>query len=201
MKRKFLLPVAFIIISANVLQAQIEKRDWLLGGTFGFSTTSNGSSPAYSNANITPHIGYALSNNAVVGLNLSLNYIQNNSNNNNFDLSTNLFYKKFFPSGQKFGVYARVNAGLGWSENTYTLLDSAGSNVKKNFTITNYIIGAAPGIYYKIAPGILLDADCGGIVYYYSKESGGHVSNFSINFFSSFIFGIEFILGKKRDSN
>jgi len=86
MKKKILLSLAIIISFAFSLKAQVDKGDWLLGGTLGINTSNAGSSTNYSNSNITPHMGYAIGNKTVLGLSLGVNFSESSSQNKNFTL-------------------------------------------------------------------------------------------------------------------
>ncbi|MBS1598210.1 MAG: hypothetical protein JST75_08290 [Bacteroidetes bacterium] len=79
MKRKILLAIAVSIFLIEGLNAQIEKKDWLLGGSLGININNgnngnNGNSN--SNTSIAPHIAYALGRNSVIGLNFNFAIIK-----------------------------------------------------------------------------------------------------------------------------
>jgi hypothetical protein len=204
MKSKMLLSLTIVIFSSiAVLQAQIEKKDWLLGGSLGFNTSnpnSGSSNYSTSNANFAPHIGYAIGHNSVIGLNIGFNYSNTSSQYKSVSFSTNAFYKKFISLKEKFGIYYQINAGIGWSQVSYPISDSTG-NVTSKITYPSHAYNASitPGVYYAVSPKILLNADCGGLGYNYSDNGDGYgTSNFAFNFLSSFTFGVDFILGRKK---
>ena len=184
MKSKMLLSFAIIIFSTFALQAQIEKKDWLLGGTLGFNTSnSNSSNNSNSNTNFAPHIGYAVGKNSVIGLNAEINYSQSAQESKNFSFSTNAFYKKFFQVKGKFGTYLQFNGGVGWNASSFLLFDSAGTSSKQTSSNHFYSASIVPGVYYQVSPGILLNADCGGLSYSYTTSPDGYwYSNFVIKF-------------------
>ncbi|HLK27226.1 MAG TPA: outer membrane beta-barrel protein [Puia sp.] len=199
MQKKNLLFGAIILFSSLVANAQIEKKDWLLGGSFGYNSTNFNSGSANSNANIVPHIGYAIGNNSVVGLNFSVSFYQNESENKSFSWYTYAYYKKFFPIKQKFGAYLQLNAGIGWNKYSSYIYDSLGTGTKITSNYHAYLVSVVPGVYYHVTPGILLNADCGGISYNYTKgQYDSWNSSFVFNFLSSFTFGVDFILGRKK---
>ncbi|HSZ86489.1 MAG TPA: hypothetical protein VK787_10685, partial [Puia sp.] len=156
----------------------------------------NGSST--SNANIAPHIAYALGKSSTIGLNLGYSYSDNSSDYKSSSFTSNIFYKKYFPCKEKFGIYIEVIAGIAFSKNSYTVVDSTGSYTKSSSTTHIYNAGAIPGVYYLISRKILLTADCGGLSYYYDDYGAGYSANsWSFNFLNNFTFGVDFILGKK----
>jgi len=206
MKKKiYLIWGAAIFLSLNT-HAQIEKSNWLLGGTLGFSSYNSGSNnmlvlgtnSSSSNTSLAPHIAYAIGNNSVIGLNLGYNYTYSTNQTNSTSFSSSIFYKKYISCQGKFGMYLQVNGGITFYKYTYLTVDSSGSQVKTGSTTRAYYAGIIPGVYYLVGKKILLEADCGGLSYvYYDYGPEDWSSDFSINFLSNFTFGIEFILGKK----
>src|ERR1700722_18524391 len=156
MKKKIYLSIAVIICLSFSSYAQIEKGDWLLGGTLGVNNTTNSpNGGSTSNASIAPHIEYALGKNSVLGLNLGYSYSNNSGNNKIASFTSNIFYKKYFPCKEKFGIYIEVIAGIAFSKNSYTVVDSTGSYTKSYSTTHSYNVGAIPGVYYLVSKRIL----------------------------------------------
>jgi hypothetical protein len=199
MKKKIYLFIAVIICLSFSSYAQIEKGDWLLGGTLGVNNSSNSpNGTSTSNANIAPHIAYAVGKNSTIGLNLGYSYSDNSGNYKLSSFASNIFYKKYFPCKEKFGIYLQLNTGIALSKNSYTVIDSAGSYTKSNSTTHSYNVGAIPGIYYLVSKRVLLTADCGGLSYFYDDYGAGYSANsWSFNFLTNFTFGVDFVLGKK----
>jgi hypothetical protein len=199
MQKKNLLFSAFILFFSVIANAQIEKKDWLLGGSFGYNSSNYNAGPSSSNANILPHIGYAIGKNSVMGLSLSISNYTSESDYKIFNLSINAYYKKFFPIKEKFGAYLQVNAGIGWTKNSNYIYDSLGIYTKLTNNAHSYFGSAVPGVYYSVTPRILLNADCGGLVYNYTTQDVNNWSSgFAFNFLSNFTFGVDFILGRKK---
>ena len=201
MKEKFLLISSLVLFASLEIQAQVQKGDWLLGGSIGINA-GNSSSMGYStsNVNILPHIGLAIGKNSVLGLNFGIIYYNSSSGGfSTLTFATNLFYKKYYVLKNKLGWYLEPGGGAGWSENRQTAIDSTGAIFKIKNTTRYYIFGIVPGIYYQISPGILLNVDCGGISYSYSNLGSGYSStNFYFNFLNSFTFGLDFALSKNK---
>jgi len=200
MKKKILLLLAIIVSSVFSLKAQVDKGDWLLGGAFGFNSANlNANSYTSSNANFTPDIGVAIGKNSVIGLGFGLNYSSNSEQESSLDFSSDLFYKKYFVVKNKLGYYLQLHGGILLATSKFTSADSSGGIVKTNYKSDNYSFGITPGIYYEVAPRLLLTADVGGLGYTYSNNgSSSRSSNFNMSFLISFTFGIDFILGKKQ---
>ena len=197
MKKKLLLAIAISIFLCGSVSAQIEKRDWLLGGTAGVGNSTLYSS---SNAYIAPHIGYAVGNNSVVGLKLQFNYSTqkyvSDIKMRDLMLNSTFFYKKYFVIKNKVGWYSELYAGGGITFDKVKY-DSTGFFTKnQNWNLS---AGFIPGIYYQATPFLLVTADFGGVNYTYTNNFGVDGSGISINFLSSFTFGVDFILRKHKN--
>ena len=196
MKRKILFAITLAVFLTATTNAQIEKKDWLLGGTIGLNTASANST---SNVNLAPHIGYALGNNSVIGMNLSFNYSTANyvaEKQHNLGLNSTVFFRKYFTIKENFGWYSGFYAGGGFSFDKQIEADSTHTTTKnQNWNLRG---GFIPGIYYKATQYLLVTVDFGGIGYMYSNGYGRDGSSVTLNFLSSFTFGVDFILGKHK---
>lgn len=204
MKNEILLSITVMFCFTTALQAQIEKNDWLLGGTFGFNTANSGPNTIYSNytsnANIAPHIGYAIGKNSVLGINLAATRFRSSNDFDAFSLTTNALYRKYFPLKNKFGAYLQLSGGIGWSKTKQIFLDTTGNLKSSTYSNRSYSAGVVPGLYYKVNPWLLLNADCGGLDYSYTDLGNKNWnSNLSFNFLSNFTFGVDFILGRNKN--
>lgn len=204
MKLKTLLTFSTLFLSCCALNAQIEKGNVLLGGSFNYGSTSNSGYNTNSNAGISPRISYAIGKNSVIGLSGNFNYGVNKSATNDDKQITSgygasLFWRKYMPIQNKLGWYAEVNGGVtGW-KNEYK-----GNNTSSN-TATSYSIGALPGLFFQAMPKLLVNVNVGGVnfnrsINKNSSSTTSRYSSFNVNFLSSFTFGVEFILGKKSQS-
>src|SRR5271154_3680500 len=136
MKKKIYLSAIFAIFLFSTTLAQIEKNDWLLGGTLGLNTSNNSSNSvpignSSSNANIAPHVAYALGKNSVIGLDLGYSYYDNSGNYKSSSYSLNIFYKKYLPFNERFGIYFQFEGGIISDKLTQTI-DSAGIPIKSS---------------------------------------------------------------------
>ena len=196
MKSKILLLIGISICLTLASEAQFQKGDWLLGGTLGFNAAnSSPGSKTSSNTNIAPHIGLSIGKHAVIGFDFSFSYSSGSSSLSNLFFSSYVFYRRYFVLKNKLGWYLQFNGGVGWSKDEYNVYDSAGNTSKTISRSQIYNLGITPGLYYQVAPRILLNADVGQLAYYYSNDGGGYSSsNLSFNFFNSYTFGVDFIL-------
>lgn len=203
MKNKILLSLAIIVSSFYSLKAQIDKGDWLLGGSFGFNSTNayvnNSNSYTNSNGNFEPNVGVAIGKNSLIGLGFGLSYSTNSSHQSSLGFSSDLFYKKYFVIRNKMGCYLQLQGGILLETSKYTVIDSSGSSLKSNYKSYFYTAGITPGIYYEVAPRILLTANVGGLGYEYSNNGSGSWSSYlNVSFLNNFTFGVDFIIGKKQ---
>ena len=202
MQKKVLLVVAIVVCSL-VSRAQVDKGDWLLGGSFGVNFGSNNNSSSgnlsSSNSNLTPELGVALAKNSIIGIRGSLSYSTNKNSLGGKQTSTSYsagaFWRKLFSLNEKVGWYSDLEAG-------YTYGKTKNTNYANYDTRNNGLFAAlAPGIYYKPSKKIFLNAEIGGITYNHSKSevigfSDTKSSNLNVNLLSYFTFGVSFILGK-----
>lgn len=207
---KFITTLLFAISLTLTLSsnAQIEKKDVLIGGSFGFSTNNSGQyqTTNNSNANINPRIGYAIGNNSVLFANLGFSTFRekneiSGSNTQSNGFNAGLAWKRFIPVTEKFGAYGNLNGSF---SRLYSRYEYGGTtpNVLKQ-TSTGFSAGLVPGIYYQAMHWLFLSVDAGGLYYnrYESKSSGNpvsHSSGFSVNFLNVYTFGVDFILHKKK---
>ncbi|HEY9363906.1 MAG TPA: outer membrane beta-barrel protein [Chitinophagaceae bacterium] len=204
MRKLFILTVVANILLISTAFSQIEKGNWLVGGTFGYGNNSS-SGGNNSNANITPNIGYAIGHNSVISTNLGFSSnVSESEVNNDYKTSTKglsigISWKKFHSFKENFGWYTDLTGGLSWSKNNYTTPSSESES-----TNNGYFAGINPGIYFLPTTTLMLNANVGGLNYYYSKtknagQPSSHNSSINVNLLNYFSFGINFILGNKSD--
>jgi hypothetical protein len=205
MKKENLLLTAsmfFIIATAN---AQVQKGDWLPGGSLGFgngsSSNNNGGSSTGSNSNINPGLGWAVADNSVIGIRGGFNYGISKPGNSSdktktAHFSAGAFWKKYFAISQKVGWYTDLSGSYNGGSTKYEY--NLGN---QKTTSKGWGVSLAPGIYFIPSKKILLNADFGGIKYSHAKntdQAGNYIkySNFGVNFLNYFSFGIDFIISK-----
>lgn len=206
MKRRHLLFTAIALAITSASTAQIKPGDVLLGASLGTgynSSSSTGSAgSSSSNANLSPRIGFGVGNNSVLGARLGVGYHRTKTDgiddkSTNWGLSAAIYWRKFMPVAKQLGWYLEPAVGVSSNKSQQTY-----SGGKSKSTTTSYIAAVVPGIYYQALPKLLINADFGGVSYYYSrsKNTAGTVSKnngISLNLMNQFTFGVDFILGKK----
>jgi hypothetical protein len=193
MKKHFYLLLFFFAI-VLCSQAQIKKGDILLGGNFGFSTSSsNPSNGKQSNFNVSPHIGKAVQDNLVVGINLI--YGHNSSSNMSYTskgdfYGAGIFVRKYKYLGSGFSVF--MEGGLGGTYNKQDNINPTGytSNKTKTYSINAHF---DPGVAYAISKRVQVETGFQDLVtanYSHSKNTDydistpGNSSNYSSDSFS-----------------
>ncbi len=206
MQKKVLLAIA-IVACGLASHAQVQKGDWLLGGSFSYSTNSN-TSPGISgnttntssNSNFNPGFGLAVGKNSVIGLRGSFGYTPGNNGQGvkqfNINYLAGGFWKKYFPINEKVGWFTDFEAAYSFYENKSTNATDPTQNYK--YTDKGFSVLVSPGIYYKAASKILLDAGFGNISYNYTSPGGGSgQNNFKLNLLNYYTFGISFLISSR----
>jgi hypothetical protein len=215
MQKKLLL-ILMLAGPALVSHAQVEKNDWLLGGSFSFGTNSNNSNNGSnsssftgSNSNLNPDLGWAVGKNSVIGLrggiSVSTNKDASGSKQTYDSYLAGAFWRKFFPINDKVGWYGDLSAAYSLSKNKNTYSEPSPTLTTSS---KGYRAGLSPGIYYKPGKKIFLNAGFGGLTYSYYKNNSDDIipansfssksSNFGINLLNYFSFGVSFILNKEH---
>jgi len=206
MQKKLLLVLA-IVASALVSRAQVEKGNWLLGGSFSFGTNSNtntGGTATGSNSNLNPELGWAVAKNSVIGFRGGFSTSTSKDNTANKQTSTNysagLFWKKFFPINEKVGWYGDLSSGYTHGQNKYVY--SAATTQK--YSASGFYASISPGVYYKPSKKVFLNAGFGGLSYNHAKSDAGSLSGntktstFNLNLLNYFAFGVSFVISKEH---
>lgn len=198
MKKQILL-CSILFSCFFAAQAQIQKGDVLIGGTFGYNSNSNGNEN--SNVYIDPAVGYAVGKNSVMSLKGGYSFSKNkgdiySSNSNGYNVG--LSWKKFFSIKERVGWFTDVYGLYTYQKSKTEYQTGITSSTSKGFEV-----GAKPGIYFLPTSSLLLTADVGGISYSQSKYEStvgndGKSKNFNVNLLNSFTLGIHFIINKGR---
>jgi hypothetical protein len=204
MQKKILLACA-LAFSALASQAQVQKGDWLFGGSFGYGNSSNNNGSATttgSNSNISPELGWGIGKNSVLGIRGSAGISASKDDGGNKLTYTSYmvgaFWRKFIPINETAGWFTDLSAGYSYSRNKYKYVVPTNSADSRN---KGFSAAFSPGLYYMPSKKVQLTARAGGLTYNYSKYSydaggGSRNSNFSVTLFTYFGFGIDFIIGK-----
>ncbi|HLX90899.1 MAG TPA: hypothetical protein VKR32_04420 [Puia sp.] len=208
MKKKFYVATSGLFLLAATSSAQVEKKQWLLGGDFAVANGSTSSQNAVSfptgisnstsNTGLAPHVGYAIGKNSVVGLNLDFMYTDNFQDRTSSFL-VNPFYRRFFPFSGRLGIYGDLSAGYGFLQLSYLIYDSAGSATRTHNHYHEFDASLVPGIYYLVGRQFLARVACASILYNYFRYSGEETTtSLSINIFQSFTVGFDIMLGGRK---
>ncbi len=199
MKKSLLFAFAGVIaLSAG---AQIEKKDVLLGGSFGIgNSTGTNQSSSSSNSNIQPYVQFAYKKNRTIGFGLDFTFLSNQSNEGEnkqeyFALAPNIGFNQFHPIKGNFGWVLQEYAGASFHSNT----SKNGSETTK-IKGTSVFAGITPGLYYVVGErkNWLLQANVGNLGGSYYKQSNADYSTWSFhtNLFQSYRFGFAYIFKK-----
>jgi hypothetical protein len=224
MKSKILLTIVILFCIAFTSNAQINKGNILLGGSFNFGSTKN-IQPYYNNdykyksifANI--QIGKVVKENTIAGLIFSYSYSgqhptnfpDSNFNKNN-QYSAGVFYRRYKKLLNNFYFFGEVDGMYIYSQNSQGYLQDGSDKVK---VISNGgSVSFVPGISYGICKSLQVELSMPNIIslsYLSSKinyttpptvnvnTKGNNFSfnaNLNSNFLSNFGIGFKFLLGK-----
>src|SRR5689334_15105068 len=124
MKRKTLLALVILIVSATASKAQIQKGDVLLGATLGAGYNNNNTHSSIANASIAPRIGLAIGNNSVLGLQTTFGYQRTKPGDNsnswesiNTNIGAGVYWRKFMPIKDKIGWYLEPSVAFTYGKN------------------------------------------------------------------------------------
>jgi hypothetical protein len=129
-------------------------------------------------------------------LNLGVDYTKTALPSSNLSFSRYLFYKKYLPIKNRFGMYLLGEAGITWYQDKVDSYDNLGNKISTVYNGLTYGLALKPGFFYQVSPGILLSVDAGLLSYSYSNEgSGNWTSNLQFGLMNNFAFGVDFVLG------
>jgi hypothetical protein len=162
-----------LILSTSMAKAQFKKNDFLLGGQVSYnynsSSTNNPSAlyPIYdekaNSGNITISLGKAVSENTVIGIELS--YLPSSVTNyqsagpaplkfKNNGYAVGVFYRKYKNLGKEFYLFGEGLASYGWSDQSGT--DSTGLK-RLSGSSWNAGLELFPGIAYRVSKHFFLE--------------------------------------------
>ena len=199
MKKSLLLTVLSFLGFASF--AQIEKKNLLLGGSFGIgSNTSTQQFSSSSNSNIQPYIQFAYNKNRTIGFGLDFSFYSNKSNEGEnkqeyFGLAPHVSISQFHPIKGNFGWMLQEYAGASFQSSASR---NGTDTVKTNGTAV--FAGITPGLYYAVGErkNWLLQVNVGNLGGSYYKQSNADYStwSFNTNLFQSYRFGFAYIFRK-----
>lgn len=224
--------MAMVVAGASAY-AQIGQGSLMLGGGLGFnmngeSTTKTTdpsapdvTTPSYSNWNFTPRVGYFLTDNMALGLDLGLGQTYRGTttsgseteNYSSFDFSVGVFGRYYANLSDNFYFYGQAN--VGFFSNSWTERDpgaTAGSfQDGDKYSQTGLNIGVSPGLTFFPSPKWGVDFALQGILGFNSYTNkvetpavGGVAvsdtettgSNFNIGFGLNPSLGLHYYMGR-----
>lgn len=185
MKKLFTLLIIAISFLCQQASAQIKKGEKMLGANIGLNSSktkqSNTSTEGTgTNISIVPQLGFGIGNNWIVGVQVGYYYSRQKITyplNGITEQKTNtllggLFARKFFPMGERFGLFGQGDLSYSRTKDKYNSTPG-GSNGQSN---THSIIAAvSPGAYFRTSKRFILEAQVGSLGYEHrtSKPEGG----------------------------
>lgn len=173
----------FILLAllANITNAQITKRNWLVGGTASISSLKSNSDAnvhyKQTTIQISPMVGYFIKDKFVAGLKPSIISGNNSIANSNVIFNVGPFARYYFLDKQKVGnIYSEVSYSYG------TISNSGQSSQHLN----NFSISFAPVIFFNTSVALEFP-----ITYTLSKVKGFAGSNTELKFGAGFMFHLE----------
>jgi hypothetical protein len=205
--KKILFFSILSLFACNVLFAQVEKGNLLLGGSLGFNTgnSSQGvNTNSTSNFGISPRISLGIGQNSILGTNFSYSNFRNKNEESASKYSTNsimagLYWKKMFSIKGNLGWYGQLGASY-VQQKTKTTNYMGNDVVSKSRGIST---GVVPGLYYAVTPSFVVNVDFGGVSYYNgkNKDLGNEdtiTENLSVSLFQQFTIGFDVIISRKK---
>jgi hypothetical protein len=216
MKRVFtLFGLLSVMLCCQQAFAQVGKGQVMLGGSIGVTSTKNESSATAgglpyhaegknTNFAISPRLGVGVGSNWIVGLapafgtaksKSTANGISQGEGTSNF-AEIGVFVRKFYPIGERFGVFGQAEAEYGFNKNKST----SSTGVEDEYKSEGYGVFIKPGAYVKAGKRFIVEATIGIIGYSHSNnkpdpgETKSDNSNFVFSLTNSLALGFHVIL-------
>jgi hypothetical protein len=201
MKRKPLLFLLIILFSSQIVQAQISKGDYFIGGQLGFAMLKNESSRNYSNNKqtniiIAPALGFVTKDNLVWGFDVPVEIYKYEpapgTGNNRTWLSAGagVFARKYFEIADRFYLFGQGRFGASYISEKNSL--EAARQKRTGFSL---MLSVYPGISYAIKKNIHIESgfyNLGAIGYTRTKTTSTDLTVFDNGKSSSIGFGADF---------
>ena len=174
MKRLFTLALATFVLCNQYALAQLGKGQVSLGGSIGAGTSnSTQKSPIFGTDesenkgfSIYPQLSVGVGGNWVIGLKpgLSINkgtskndgVTEHKSRSTGFEIEA--FARKFFPFGERFGLFGQAEAGYGVNKSKNLMTGDKSES-------SGFDVALRPGAYFKAGKRFILESTIGSIGY------------------------------------
>jgi hypothetical protein len=216
--------ISILTLFSTLTFAQLQKGKLLLSGALDVADSKTTDSPSFiyesktTQININLKIGIFLSDKSVLGLEPGYNYskqiisdpqsgnqlIQTSNTRKNAS-SISVFYRHYFPVGEKVSFFIHNRIGFGFGKNTSSYLIFDGSqgqviNMTQKADVTSGTASINPGIAFFITPKLSIEANVLTLRYQYDKQKptagqsrNSHDFSFQYNMIG---LGISWFIGK-----
>ena len=220
MKQKFLLASVIALLLSLTTKAQIGKGSLWLGGGIGFNSSKEYDDTSTYNKihgySVNPAIGKAISENTIVGIDLSYSHNETESKSTNYYTSkvktdsygAGIFIRRYVPIISRLYIFGHARAGVGFSKETDTYQD----NVRESKT-WGPSLNFTPGISFAVNKKLQLETGLNNLFYIgYShskitytpttggltnRESNSFSANASVSGNTPLYIGIRFLINNK----
>jgi outer membrane protein W len=175
MKKVLLTAVAVFAFSfANAQDSTtggFSKGDVMLSGSVGVSTQKTGDVKG-NGFEIVPSVGYFVTNNIAVGVNLSFETTKNDNGINTIDKQTDfgggIFGRYYFTPSSQFSVFGQLGFGINSSKSTtdFTVANVTTTTESKS---NGFGVAVAPGVSYFLSKHFAIEAAWGVLNYRSNK--------------------------------
>jgi len=186
MKKLFTLVICSLALLLQA-SAQIKKGEKLLGGylllmvdnsEYDHPNTPEVQKTKSTSFGIHPQLGFGLGDNWIAGIRMAFTYHTQkqesgfgNPRSEGYVIQPGGFVRKYFPIGDRFGMFGQADVGWGYGIDKYNQDNEPTQEYKK----TTYGIGLTPGASFRVSKRFVIEAAIGGIGYsrYSSKPKAG----------------------------
>jgi hypothetical protein len=186
MKKIFTLLCITIAFFSQQAAAQLKKGEKMLGGNIGFTNldTEQDRNPGYkaesSNILVQPQLGFGIGGNWIIGIQAGFAYnkqetsypFQGTQEQKSRTISGGVFARKFFPVGERFGIFGQGDVSYARSKDKYTTQGGSNGEINGN----SIMVAVSPGAYFRTGKRFILEAEVGSLGYEHrtsKPESGG----------------------------
>tara|TARA_R110002111_G_scaffold57012_3_gene96821 strand:+ start:3883 stop:4467 length:585 start_codon:yes stop_codon:yes gene_type:complete len=179
--KKLLFTAAIAVLGFTNVNAQEEatttgfaKGDLFVSGSVGFNSSKTGDAKS-NNLNFSPSVGYFISENIALEVNLMIGSGEDAVDTKTTDLGAGLGATYFFTPSNKFSF--TVGAGFGYANSKVEF--DGGGEVK----VDSFRFAVAPGVHYFISDKFALRASVGALSYESTKADGADdaTNDFGLN--------------------
>lgn len=152
----------------NTSTEGFKKGDTFISGTVSYDSQKTGNSKE-TEFNLTPSVGYFVSENIALGVSLGYTTNDNNTNGTGYNQQTNtfsagVFGRYYFNPANKFNIFAQLDLGY-----TTAKFESGSDFGPYDFKVNGFGAGITPGFNYWVSSHLALEASFGILGYATAK--------------------------------